>query len=96
MSERRGRGEAVCKFCDPTLSPSGPRRGEAHFAVRFGTADYMLWVFKDGELIKDCYEVDIERGLAWRFASPPRPCACASDIVAYIDTGVFSVRTPNA
>lgn len=78
-----------CPECDPELSPQGPCRGEHHAAVRFGNG-YLFEVRKDGEIILDCFEVDVRAGLAWRYHFPLVPCACGGAATAYIDRGRFS------
>jgi len=50
------RHECRCRNCDPSYFPSGPREGEHHFAVRFGSPDAKLYVLLDGVLLKRCTE----------------------------------------
>jgi hypothetical protein len=73
-------------YADCDLDPNGPRRGEHHFAVRFG--DLPVNVYKDGAKIHDCYEVDVLAGKAWRYKFSPD-----QHLVRYIDKGDFSVST---
>ena len=82
-----------CGECDDRLAPTGPRKGEGHFAVRFG--DHMsVHVFKDGNAIEDAYEVEAP-DRAWRFSHPPRicdRCHIRYSIDSYLDeSGGFSV-----
>jgi hypothetical protein len=82
----------ACAACNPELAPAGPRRGEHHFAVRFGVQDCLLRVLTDGVLINDCYEVDVLAGKAWRLEQPFHLCECGSRrAAAYVDAGSFSV-----
>ena len=83
-----------CPRCAPELNPQGPRRGEHHLAVRFGKTDWKLFVRKNGRIIKDCYEVDVDAGLAWRTLDPIQRCEqCGYGIESYIDRGLFTVST---
>ena len=83
----------ACSHCTPELRPTGPRRGEHHFGVRF--RDWAICAYKDGVLIKDSYEVDCLAGKAWRYVMPVRLChECPwQGAEAYLDTGTFSVAT---
>ena len=78
-----------CRSCDALLAPSGPRRGDQHFAIRFG--DWHVRVAKDGEPVLDCYEVDCAEGTAWRYETPHRLCECGGAAAAFLDRGSFSV-----
>jgi hypothetical protein len=61
-----------CKHCLPELEPSCPRKGEHHFAVRFGQRDFKLKVRIDGVESKRTYEVLAgENGTAWRYVEHP-------------------------
>ena len=78
----------------------GPRLHEGHFAVRFGDAVMQdergnpaeVQIFKDGERIYDCIEVDAPTR-AWRWLGG-YPCPCGSGDIEYVldESGAFSVR----
>ena len=84
----------ACESCDPRLAPTGPRRPGAHFGVRFGASEALVSVYKDGEAITDCYEVDAPHR-AWRYVKPYAVCECGSgQAAAFLDeTGGFTVDT---
>jgi hypothetical protein len=75
----------ACGSCTPTVTPTGGVRHDHHYGVRFH--DWPLWVRKLGEgTISDCYEIDLKRGIAWRFSSPLHYCDCGShDVCRWID-----------
>ena len=81
MDERRPGVDVI------DLEPTGPRRGEHHFAVRFGDHDGQ--VYKDGEAILDCYEVDVDAGKAWRYDLDS--IDAEGWPIPYIDNGNFSI-----
>lgn len=80
----------ACACCDSSLDPSNPCEGEGHVAVRFPTGVNHV-VRKDGEPINDCYEVNVARGMAWRYNVPLTPCTCGGGVSSYVDEGSFSV-----
>jgi hypothetical protein len=89
----------ACQECDPTLSPTGPRKGDSHFAIRFikngFIGDALMIVYKDGVQVKDVYEVEAPER-AWRYVlvdGKPVLCGhCGKAPWAILDdSGGFSV-----
>lgn len=81
----------ACGHCDPSLSPQGERRGEHHFAVRFGDTMHVL-AYLDGVKLDSCYEADVDAGLAWVYREPKHRCTtCRRGPCAEIRSGSVQI-----
>lgn len=69
----------ACRACDPDrLSPTTPRQGEHHTAVRFGDARRIV-VYVDGQRVSCVYEaIAGDPGCIWRYTpnDEPQPGNC--------------------